>query len=149
MRLGESKEPFRVVTATTLALTPAQMQTIHTNPCWGQSEWATRPLWLRPMWPSRSAGCSRSTASASSPVSRRAEAQVSLRAAEVIDLLGLNAFARKLVRELSTGTRRILDLGCLLVQRPAVVLFDEPSSGIAQREAEALRPLLLAVRRHT
>src|SRR5205807_2329844 len=56
---------------------------------------------------------------------------------------------RKLVRELSTGTRRIVDLGCLLVQRPAVVLFDEPSSGIAQREAEALGPLLLAIRERT
>ena len=30
--------------------------------------------------------------------------------------------------------------------RPAVVLLDEPSSGIAQRETEALGPLLLRVR---
>jgi ABC-type branched-subunit amino acid transport system ATPase component len=71
------------------------------------------------------------------------------RTAEVIQTLGLGAYERKLVRELSTGTRRIVDLGCLLVQRPAVVLFDEPSSGIAQREAEALGPLLLAIREHT
>jgi ABC-type branched-subunit amino acid transport system ATPase component len=71
------------------------------------------------------------------------------RAREVIEVLGLGGYARKLVRELSTGTRRIVDLGCLLVRRPAVILFDEPSSGIAQREAEALAPLLLAIREQT
>ena len=84
-----------------------------------------------------------------SPASRRAERFASQRAGEVVDVLGLAAYRAKLVRELSTGTRRIVDLGCLLVQRPAVVLFDEPSSGIAQREAEALGPLLVAIRRTT
>ena len=70
-------------------------------------------------------------------LARRAEA-VATERAEVMELLGLGPYDRKLIRELSTGTRRIVDLGCLLVQRPAVILFDEPSSGIAQREAEAL-----------
>ena len=32
---------------------------------------------------------------------------------------------------------------------PTVILFDEPSSGIAQREAEALGPLLTRVRDET
>ena len=80
---------------------------------------------------------------------RRAEAAATQRATEVIDLLGLGGYVRKLVRELSTGTRRIVDLGCLLVQRPSLILFDEPSSGIAQREAEALGPLLLSIRQET
>ena len=34
----------------------------------------------------------------------------------------------------------------MLAHRPDVVLLDEPSSGIAQREAEALGPLLLRIR---
>lgn len=84
-----------------------------------------------------------------SPRAGRAERGVTQRALEVIEILGLGAYGHKLVRELSTGTRRIVDLGCLLVQRPAVVLFDEPSSGIAQREAEALGSLLLTIRRDT
>ena len=71
------------------------------------------------------------------------------RAQEIVETLGLGAYARKLVRELSTGTRRIVDIGCLLARRPVVVLFDEPSSGIAQREAEALGPLLLSIRDRT
>jgi ABC-type branched-subunit amino acid transport system ATPase component len=51
------------------------------------------------------------------------------------------------VRELSTGTRRIVDLACILAQQPTAVLLDEPSSDIAQREAEALGPVLRRVRR--
>ena len=62
--------------------------------------------------------------------------------------MGLGAFRDKFVHELSTGSRRIVDLACVLAHRPTVLLLDEPSSGIAQREAEALGPLLLRDPRH-
>jgi ABC-type branched-subunit amino acid transport system ATPase component/MFS family permease len=65
---------------------------------------------------------------------------------ELMDLLGLGAFRSKFVRELSTGSRRVVDLACIVAHRPTVVLLDEPSSGIAQRESEALVPLLLRIR---
>ncbi len=80
------------------------------------------------------------------PASRRAEKDALAKADRIVDLMGLGAYASKFVRELSTGTRRIVDLGCLLLQRPQVILFDEPSSGIAQREAEALGPLIGRIR---
>ena len=64
-------------------------------------------------------------------------------------MLGLGAFPDKYVRELSTGSRRVVDLACVLAHRPRVLLLDEPSSGIAQREAEALGPLLLRIRAMT
>ncbi|HEY3142315.1 MAG TPA: MFS transporter [Acidimicrobiales bacterium] len=80
------------------------------------------------------------------PVVYDSEAKVRLRTDELIDLLGLGAYRDKFVRELSTGTRRIVDLACVLAQGPKVVLLDEPSSGIAQREAEALGPVLRRVR---
>ena len=83
------------------------------------------------------------------PASRRAERASAERADQMIETMGLQAYAAKFVRELSTGTRRIVDLGCLLVQRPRLILFDEPSSGIAQREAEALGPLLGRIRDET
>ena len=51
--------------------------------------------------------------------------------------------------ELSTGTRRILELACILAQEPAVVLLDEPTAGVAQRDTEALGPLLRDVHRRT
>ena len=61
-------------------------------------------------------------------------------------MLDLEAFRDKFVHELSTGTRRIVDLACVIAHSPSVLLLDEPSSGIAQREAEALGPLLERVR---
>ncbi len=77
---------------------------------------------------------------------REGEATATRSAEELVDTFGLGGYRDKLVGELSTGTRRIIDLACLLIQRPKVVLLDEPSSGIAQRETEALAPLLLRVR---
>jgi ABC-type branched-subunit amino acid transport system ATPase component len=65
---------------------------------------------------------------------------------ELIEMLNLGAYRTKFVHELSTGSRRVVDLACVLAQRPSVILLDEPSSGIAQRESEALVPLLLRVR---
>jgi branched-chain amino acid transport system ATP-binding protein len=70
------------------------------------------------------------------------ERRVTARVGELIDLLGLDRYRSAFVRELSTGTRRIVDLACLLAHRPSVILLDEPSSGIAQREAEAMAPML-------
>ena len=77
------------------------------------------------------------------------EAKVRSRVDELIELLGLGAFRDKYVRELSTGSRRVVDLACVLAHEPRVLLLDEPSSGIAQREAEALGPLLLRIRAMT
>jgi branched-chain amino acid transport system ATP-binding protein len=74
------------------------------------------------------------------------EDAVDERVDELLELMGLRAFENKFVRELSTGSRRIVDLACVLAHKPTVLLLDEPSSGIAQREAEALGPLLLRIR---
>ena len=71
------------------------------------------------------------------------------RVEELLELLGITDFRDKLGRELSTGSRRIVDLACVLAHGPSVLLLDEPSSGIAQREAEALGPLLLRIREQT
>jgi branched-chain amino acid transport system ATP-binding protein len=78
-----------------------------------------------------------------------AERKVTARVAELVDLLGLGRYRSAFVRELSTGTRRVVDLACLLAHRPSVILLDEPSSGIAQREAEALAPMLRRIREGT
>ena len=69
-----------------------------------------------------------------------------MRAEELMELMALTPYRTSFVRELSTGTRRILDLACQVAHRPTVILLDEPSSGIAQREAEALAPVLRRLR---
>ena len=60
--------------------------------------------------------------------------------------MGLGAYENKFISELSTGTRRMVDLACVIAHKPAVVLLDEPSSGIAQKEAEQLSPVLKRIR---
>lgn len=83
------------------------------------------------------------------PAAFDSEVAVRTRVAELVELLGLGAYRSKFVSELSTGTRRIVDLAGLLAHRPSVILLDEPSSGIAQREVEALAPLLERIRTET
>ncbi len=80
------------------------------------------------------------------PAVIESEAAVFDRVEQLIEFMGLEAFRDKFTHELSTGSRRIVDLACVLAHQPTVLLLDEPSSGIAQREAEALGPLMLKIR---
>ena len=77
------------------------------------------------------------------------ELAVGRRVDELVELLGLGDVRSLFVRELSTGTRRVVDLACLLAFRPRVVLLDEPAAGIAQREVEQLAPLVRRIRDET
>ena len=79
------------------------------------------------------------------PASYESELAVAAKVDELIELMGLGAFRQKLTGELSTGSRRIVDLACILAQDPKVLMLDEPSGGVAQKETEALGPLLLRI----
>ncbi|HEY8546864.1 MAG TPA: ATP-binding cassette domain-containing protein [Acidimicrobiales bacterium] len=83
------------------------------------------------------------------PASTMSERAVTRRVDELIEMLGLGVYRDRPTGELSTGTRRIVELGCLLAHNPAVVLLDEPSAGVAQRETEALGPMLRRVQAQT
>jgi ABC-type branched-subunit amino acid transport system ATPase component len=63
-------------------------------------------------------------------------------ARDLVGAMGLDAYRNKQIQELSTGTRRITEIACLIALQPSMLLLDEPSSGIAQRETEALGRLL-------
>ena len=80
------------------------------------------------------------------PMAFESEQHVAARVDELIELMALGEYRHSFVRELSTGTRRVVDLACLVAHRPAVILLDEPSSGIAQREVEALAPVVRRLR---
>jgi branched-chain amino acid transport system ATP-binding protein len=75
------------------------------------------------------------------------EAAVRARADELVELFGLQRFADRFVSELSTGTRRLVDLAAVVAHSPSVVLLDEPTSGVAQREVEAMAEVLWKVQR--
>ncbi|HET6809709.1 MAG TPA: ATP-binding cassette domain-containing protein [Acidimicrobiales bacterium] len=77
---------------------------------------------------------------------RRSEKRKEPRARELVARLGLDRYRDKQIQELSTGTRRITEIACLVALDPVCLLLDEPSSGIAQRETEALGHLLRTLR---
>ena len=52
------------------------------------------------------------------------------RAAELLERFGLSDAADRPVRTYSGGMRRRLDLAAALVQRPSVLFFDEPTTGL-------------------
>ena len=83
------------------------------------------------------------------PAMQDSEADVLFTVNELVELLNLGAFRDKFVSELSTGSRRIVDLAMAIAHDPAVLILDEPSSGIAQRETEALGPLLESIQAET
>lgn len=68
-------------------------------------------------------------------------------AQEVIDFLGLGRYADQNASNLSTGTRRIVEFGCLIAMSPKLILLDEPTGGVAQKETEAFGPLIKRISR--
>jgi ABC-type branched-subunit amino acid transport system ATPase component/ABC-type branched-subunit amino acid transport system permease subunit len=81
------------------------------------------------------------------PRSIRLERTRRQEAEELIAFLGLGRHADRFVRELSTGTRRVLELAGLLALDARVLCLDEPTAGLAQRETEAFGPLIVNIRR--
>ena len=74
------------------------------------------------------------------------DASRTARADAIVELMGLTSYSDTAIAELSTGTRRIAELGCMVALEPVVLLLDEPSAGIAQRETEALGELLVRMK---
>jgi ABC-type branched-subunit amino acid transport system ATPase component len=76
------------------------------------------------------------------PWARHRERDKHVAVDEAIGAMGLDRFRHHRISHLSTGTRRIVDLASIVLARPRLLLLDEPTAGIAQREAEAFVPLL-------
>ena len=81
------------------------------------------------------------------PPSPSMERSKRVEAAEILDFLGLGPNADHFVIDQSTGTRRVIELACLLATDAKVLLLDEPTAGINQREAEAFAPMIQQVQR--
>jgi ABC-type branched-subunit amino acid transport system ATPase component/ABC-type branched-subunit amino acid transport system permease subunit len=67
--------------------------------------------------------------------------------ADLVDLLGLGHWCDHHIGDLSTGTRRVVELAGLLALNAKVLCLDEPTAGLAQRETEAFGPLIVSVQR--
>ena len=80
------------------------------------------------------------------PPSPQRESRSRREANEIIGYLGLGRYADSLMSELSTGTRRIVELGALIALDSKLLLLDEPTAGVAQRETEAFAPLIRTIK---
>jgi ABC-type branched-subunit amino acid transport system ATPase component len=76
------------------------------------------------------------------PWARRSERSKRRAVDQVVASFGLDRFRDHPTGHLSTGTRRVVDLASIVLASPRLLLLDEPTAGIAQREAEAFIPLL-------
>lgn len=66
------------------------------------------------------------------------EASLNDRARQAISALGFDAFTDTPVRNLSHGQQRLIELGCVLVTAPELLLLDEPSAGMSPGAVENL-----------
>ena len=80
------------------------------------------------------------------PWARATERRTRREATEIVERFGLTSWADARTSSLSTGTRRICDLAAQVAAKPKLLLLDEPTAGVAQREAEAFGPLLRRIR---
>lgn len=62
--------------------------------------------------------------------------------AETLDVIGLAPLRRSLAGPLSHGQKQWLEIGMLLMQRPKVLLLDEPAAGMTPHELEISIELL-------
>lgn len=76
--------------------------------------------------------------------------KTTVKAIELIDealaLIRLDEQAYRLAGELSHGQKQLLEIGMLLMQKPRLLLLDEPAAGMSDRETEQLVDLLNRLR---
>jgi branched-chain amino acid transport system ATP-binding protein len=68
------------------------------------------------------------------------------RADESIELMGLGAFADKVVADLPFGTQKRVELARALACEPSLLLLDEPACGLNHEELSGLGELILDIR---
>ncbi len=77
---------------------------------------------------------------------RSEERRIRDQALDVLDTLGLSALCDELAGNLSTGQKKLLELGRALMADPTLVLLDEPAAGVNPTLMRALVGLLRKLR---
>lgn len=76
------------------------------------------------------------------PSARRREQEVKAIAGQLIDRLGLSAYANRAVGELSFGLQKRVELARALAVQPRLLLLDEPAGGLNHGDVDELGVLI-------
>lgn len=82
----------------------------------------------------------------SAPAFLRKESQVSERAHELLDLLGLSEYSTRPAASLPYAHQRRLEIARALATEPQLLLLDEPAAGMNPSESDSLHRLILDLR---
>jgi branched-chain amino acid transport system ATP-binding protein len=80
------------------------------------------------------------------PWTKKEEKAVRDRAFEIMEFLGLTAFADTEATSLAYGQQRILEIGRALACEPKLLLLDEPAAGLNMRETAEMAKLISRIR---
>ena len=73
---------------------------------------------------------------------RRAETAAVLKAREILDVMGLSAYADRVTADLSSGQQRIVEITRAMAAKTRLLLLDEPAVGLSGTERDHLVSIL-------
>jgi len=82
------------------------------------------------------------------PRYRREERQARVRAASILQFVGLSALANEEARNLPYGKQRLLEIGRGLGLNPTLLLLDEPAAGLTAPDIKELIAIIRKIRQH-
>ena len=85
---------------------------------------------------------------AATPAARREDHAAQIRAASILQFVGLDAVANEEARNLPYGKQRLLEIGRALALDPKLLLLDEPAAGLTAPDIRELVSIIHKIRDH-
>ncbi len=85
---------------------------------------------------------------AATPRARREDRAAQIRAASLLQFVGLDALANEEARNLPYGKQRLLEIGRALALDPKLLLLDEPAAGLTAPDIRELVSIIRKIRDH-
>jgi branched-chain amino acid transport system permease protein len=76
---------------------------------------------------------------------RAEEQRAQAEAMALLELVGLQAEARSLAKDLTYGAQRLLEIARALARKPKLLILDEPAAGLAHPDVQTLIALIRSI----